>query len=98
MNDIKVEDDIYEFVAEFDTDKLNDWEDRETFHTALDGEDLAKDVFFYESYKNVLRYRNEIYLLVCEDYRYGFGIKHSLKQLLLHTDVVSIYKIKKDNK
>ncbi len=98
MNDIKVEDDIYEFVAEFDTDKVNDWKDRDNFRIALDEDDLNKDIFFYESYKNVLRYRNGIYLVVCRDYRYGFGWKHSLKQLLIYTDVVSIYKIKKDNK
>jgi len=98
MNDIKVGEDIYEFIAEFDMDKVNDWKDRDNFQIALDEVELNKDVFFYESYKNVLRYRNGIYLVVCEDYRYGFGIKHTLNNLLQDTDTVSIYKIKKDNK
>ena len=97
MNDIKVEDDIYEFVAGFDTDKLNDWNDRDNFASTL-GVDILEEVTFYESFKNVLRYKNATYLLVCEDYRYGFGIKHTLNSLLQYTDTVSIYKIKKGNK
>ena len=97
MNDIIVDDLIYDFVVEFDTDWLNDFDNRKAFAETL-GEDILEDVTFYESYKNVVRYRNDKYLIVCEDYRYGFSIKHSVNELLLYPDVVSVYKIKKENK
>ena len=97
MNDIIVDDLVYEFVVEFDTDWLNDFDNRKAFAETL-GEDILEDVTFYESYKNVLRYRNDKYLIVCEDYRYGFSIKHSVNGLLLYPDGVLVYKIKKENK
>ena len=97
MNDIIVDDLVYEFVVEFDTDWLNDFDNRKAFAETL-GEDILEDVTFYESYKNVVRYRNDKYLIVCEDYRYGFSIKHSVNKLVLYPDVVSVYKIKKENK
>ena len=97
MNDIIVDDLVYEFIVEFDTNWLNDFNDRKAFLETL-GEDVLEDVTFYESYKNVLRYRNDKYLIVCEDYGYGFDVKHSVNELLLYPDEVSVYKIKKENK
>ena len=98
MNDIIVDDLVYEFIVEFDNGRLNDFANRKAFAETL-GEDILEDVTFYESYKNVVRYRNDKYLIVCEDYGYGFSIKHSVNELLfLYPDVVSVYKIKKENK
>ena len=97
MNDIIVDDLVYEFVEGFDTDWLNDFDNRKAFAETL-GEDILEEVTFYESYKNVLRYRNDKYLIVCEDYRYGFGIKHNINALVSYQDEVSVYKIKKENK
>ena len=97
MKDIIVDDLVYEFVVEFDDAKPNDFGNRKAFAETL-GEDILEDVTFYESYKNVVRYRNDKYLIVCEDYGYGFSIKHSVNELLLYPDVVSVYKIKKENK
>ena len=97
MNDIIVEDLIYGFVEEFDDAKPTDFNDRKAFLETL-GEDVLEDVTFYESYKNVLRYRNDKYLIVCDDYRYGFSLKHSVNALVLYPDEVLVYKIKKENK
>ena len=97
MKDIIVDDLVYEFVVEFDTDWLNDFGNRKAFAETL-GEDILEDVTFYESYKNVLRYRNDKYLIVCEDYRYGFSLKHSVNALVLYPDEVLVFKIKKENK
>ena len=97
MNDIIIDDLVYEFVEEFDTDWRTDFSDRKAFVETL-GKDILGEVIFYESYKNVLRYRNDKYLIVCEDYRYGFSLKHIVNALVLHPDVVSVYKIKKENK
>ena len=96
MNDIIVDDLIYEFIIEFDDAKTTDFNDRKAFLETL-GEDVLEDVTFYESYKNVLRYRNDKYLIVCEDYRYGFNLKHSVNALVSYPDMVSVYKIKKEN-
>ena len=90
-------DDIYEFIIEFDDAKTTDFNDRKAFLETL-GEDVLEDVTFYESYKNVLRYRNDKYLIVCGDYRYGFSLKHSVNALVLYPDEVLVYKIKKENK
>lgn len=97
MNDIIVDDLVYEFVEEFDDAKPNDFDNRKAFAETL-GEDILGEVTFYESYKNVLRYRNDKYLIVCEDYRYGFSLKLSVNELLLYPDDISVYKIKKENK
>ena len=97
MNDIIIDDLVYEFVVEFDTEWLNDFDNRKAFAETLGG-DILEDVTFYESYKNVLRYRNDKYLIVCEDYRYGFSLKHIVNALVSHPDEVSVYKIKKENK
>ena len=97
MNDIIVDDLVYEFVEGFDTDWLNDFDNRKAFAETL-GEDILEEVTFYESYNNVLRYRNDEYLIVCDDYRDGFGIKHSINALVSYQDEVSVYKIKKENK
>ena len=97
MNDIMVDDLVYEFVVEFDDAKPNDFDNRKAFAETL-GEDIIEDVTFYESYKNVLRYRNDKYLIVCEDYIYSFSLNHSINELLLWSDEVLVYKIKKENK
>ena len=97
MNDIIVEDLIYGFVEEFDDAEPNDFGNRKAFAETL-GEDIIEDVTFYESYKNVLRYRNDKYLIVCEDYSYGFSLKHSVNALVSYPDEVLFFKIKKENK
>lgn len=94
MNDIIVDDLIYGFVEEFDDAKPNDFGNRKDFAETL-GEDILGEVTFYESYKNVLRYRNDKYLIVCEDYFYSFSLNHSVNELLLWSDEVLVYKIKK---
>ena len=94
MNDIIVDDLIYEFIIEFDDAKTTDFNDRKAFLETL-GEDVLEDVTFYESYKNVLRYRNDKYLIVCEDYSYGFSLKHSVNALVSYPDEVLVFKIKK---
>lgn len=97
MKDIIVDDLVYEFVVGFTDARINDFDNRKAFAETL-GEDILEDVTFYESYKDVLRYRNDKYLLVCGDYRYGFGIKHNVNELVLRLEEVSVYKIKKENK
>lgn len=91
MNDIIVDDEVYEFVVEFDTGLIGDFKNRQEFLIKVD---TQKKVKFYESYKNVLRYINEDFIVVCEDYRYGFSAEHSFDNLVQYPDNVKVYKIK----
>lgn len=91
MNDIIVDDEAYEFVVGFDNDLIDDFDKRKLF---LESVNTQKTVKFYESYKNVLRYINEEFIVVCEDYRYGFSAEHSFDNLVKYPDNVIVYKNK----
>lgn len=91
MNDIIEDGIVYEFVVEFDTDLSGDFDKRTEF---LNSVNTDKKVNFYESYKNEIRYINEDFIVVCEDYRYGFSAEHSFDNLVKYPDVVKVYKKK----
>lgn len=91
MNDIIVDDVAYEFVVGFYNDLIDDFDKRKLF---LESVNTQKTVKFYESYKNVLRYINEDFIVVCEDYRYGFSAEHSFDNLVKYPDNVIVYKNK----
>lgn len=91
MNDIIVDDVAYEFVVEFDTELLNDFKNRQEFLIKVD---TQKKVKFYEAYKNEIRYINEDFIVVCEDYGYGFSAEHSFDNLVQYSDVVKVHKRK----
>ena len=91
MNDIIENNTAYGFVIEFDNNLFADFDKRKLF---LEGIDSTKTIKFYRSYKNVLRYINDEFIVVCEDYRYGFSPEHSFDNLVLYPDNVKVYKKK----
>jgi len=91
MNDIIQNNEAYEFVVEFDDNLENDWSNRIEFCNNID---VTKTVLFYESYKNVLRYINDDFIVVLEDYRYGFEREANIGALIQNVDNVKIYKKK----
>lgn len=91
MNNIIENNTTYEFIVEFDDNLFADFDKRRLF---LESVDSTKTVKFYESYKNVLRYINDDFIVVCEDYRYGFSAEHSFDNLVLYPDNVKVYKKK----
>lgn len=91
MNNIIENNTTYEFIVEFDDNLFADFDKRGLF---LEGIDSTKTIKFYESYKNVLRYINDEFIVVCEDYRYGFSAIHNIAELILYPDNVKVYKKK----
>lgn len=88
MNDIIENNNTYVFVVEFDENKLEDFKERKEFISTIDG---TKTVKFYEAYKNEIRYINDDFIIVCEDYRYGFSAVHNIGELILYPDDVKVY-------
>ena len=91
MSDIIENNNTYVFVAEFNDALFADFDKRGLF---LETIDATKTVKFYEAYKNEIRYINDDFIVVCEDYRYGFSAVHNIEELILYPDDVKVYKRK----